>query len=196
MSSCEDPETEFLCRATAENTLNYIVYPSTVVNGKTYDGKLIYDFSVAVDTYNCAKAKFDSIIGGDLTTEVRSQLVKILKEGSAASVQVVYILFGGIAIIFVLLTLIIFAALYWINAPYGVAGFFVLALLVLIAAFLIMYLWISSIYDTTSDMIATNLNNIDKISTKVKSAILPTICCIGGIKCGPGDCSCPTHPLK
>lgn len=193
MSSCDNPLTEYLCVTGAENTLNHIVYPSTVVNGVTYNGRLLYNFDIAADTYNCAKAKFDSIVGGDVTTEVRSQLVKILKEGSTASVQVIYIVLGGVAILFFLLTLVYFAALYWIDAPYGILGFLVLAILILLATFLIMYLWILSIYDATSNMIETNLNNIDKIYVKVQSALLPTFCCIGGLPCGPGECQCPVY---
>lgn len=185
MSDCST----FECSSVTVSKLNKIVYPTI----KGVDGVLTYDLGLALDTYNCAKSKFDSIIGGSLTTEISSQITKIIIESGDASSQIIYIFFGGVAIAFFLLTLIFFAALYWRDEQYAIIGFLVLTILILLTIFIIMFLWISSIYEATYTMVSTNIDNLRKIKKNVDNALLPTLCCIGGIDCTSlgNPCTCP-----
>jgi len=195
MPKCEDSiggiPISIFCVLGAENKLNQIAYPITVINGVETPGVIHYNLPLALQTLTCAKDKFDSIIGGQLTVEVKSVLLAIFNTSASATTEVFAIVFGGITILFFLLTLIFFTALYWRDTQYAILALFILALLIIIIVIVIMFLWVDSIYNSSSTLIDGYIQILNDTYTNVQSALLPTFCCFGDVNCGPGvDCPC------
>jgi glucan phosphoethanolaminetransferase (alkaline phosphatase superfamily) len=156
----------------------HIVYPTIIDTlGNRIDGTLNCDFALALDTYQSAKDKFDSIVGPDVSVNIKTHIEKIVSETSSAMIQVLYVLFGGIAIILILLTLVFFGALYW-KKDY--TNLFILAILILIIAIIVIYLWIQSIYNTSSTKIEKYIENLNEINDNVQNSIMPVLGCVSG----------------
>lgn len=139
---------------------------------------------------DCARAKFDSI-AGNVFDEIQNQVTQILATSSTTTKDIFYISIGSIALVFILLTLIIFAAIYWRDTPNVILATFILALLVIIAVFIIDYFWLSSIYSSGSTSVDTRLTKIENILTNVEVGLRAGYCCFGGTNCNVGaPCTC------
>jgi RsiW-degrading membrane proteinase PrsW (M82 family) len=158
---------------------NHIIYPEIMINDKVITGKLSYDFPAALDTYNLAKNKFESIVGHDLIDKLKNQSIDIIIKGSDATIEVFYILLGGITITIFLLMLIFFVALYY-NDPTMISKLAFLALLILFLSVIIMYMWIQSIYKKTSIIIYKDIEKLQDINKDVQNAIIPILCSVSG----------------
>lgn len=145
-------------------------------------GRASIDFDNLTKFFNCARDKF-TCIAGDVPEEIRAQIVKIFNTTTSTTQQIFYIAFGTIAITILLVTLIIFAGLYWRNEDYVILVTFLFALLIIIGGGLIAYFWITKVYNDARTIVDTNLNNISQVLTLIQMALLPSACCFGGVNC-------------
>lgn len=184
MTSCESSLSMLCCRTTVLSALREVI----LIDGQA--DRISINAALLEQYINCAKEKFESIVG-DIPEELRAQIVKIIDTSSSATQQIFYIAFGSIAITIFLVTLIIFAAIYWRDTNYVIPLTFFLALLVIIAAAVIAYVWITNIYNEASTIVDTNLNNINQVINLIQIGLPAAFCCFGGFNCGPGTpCSC------
>ncbi len=168
--------------------INHSIGEILLIDGQSERARI--DPDALIKFGSCAVEKFRSI-AGDVPEEFRAQLVKSFNTSTAATQEIFYIAFGSIAITILLVTLIIFAALYWRHEPYVIPLTFILALLIIIAAGLIAYFWITSVYNNARNVINTNVNNINQVLNLIQTALLPSACCFGGKNCGKGaPCTC------
>lgn len=130
----------------------------------------------------CANNKFTSI-AGNLPTEVKSNLNKIIIKTGTAIKQIICVVLIGLLILFILLVLTIFAAIYGRDSPYAIAAALALALFFIIIITIIIYQWTLSIYSSSATAINIDIANINKLLILAQGAILPTLCSLGETDC-------------
>lgn len=184
MTSCDTSTSRSCCQLGIINSISDIV----LIDGQT--GRVGIDVENLKLFYACAANKFNSIVG-DVPEELRAQFVKIFSTSTSATQEIFYIAFGTIAVTLFLLTLIIFAALYWRHKDYVIGFTFVLSLLIIIAAAIIAYFWITHVYNNASSIVTTNIDNIMQVVQLIQTGLPAAACCFGGFNCGPGEpCDC------
>ncbi len=128
---------------------------------------------------NHLKRVYDKFTGitGNIPTEIKNELNQIILETSNTTRQIIYVIAGGILILLILLVLLIFMAIYYQN-DYIIPAAFVLALFFIIVITLIIYLWIISIYNTSSRKMKLHITNVNHYLLTINSAILPSLSCL------------------
>ena len=182
---------EIQCAASTANVINRIL--TVTIGTTTYP--VNFNYLLFIRNLRCATNKFISITG-NLRPEIENQLNNIINETGSATEQVILIVSAGLFILLFLLVLTIFAAIYWRDIPYAIPLLLFLAIFFIIVVAVVIYLWVSSIYNTTSSNIGLYLTNLNDLLKLVNSAILPSVCCFGENNCStlgkPCQCQTPT----
>lgn len=178
--------------ATACNLEENIISVITPVNGVSYTGTININRPQFFKSLDCASEKFRSIVGDNVFDEIRNQVNKIYNSSTTATQEIALIVFGGLAIILFLLILTIFAGLYWRDKDYVIIVTFVISLLILIVGIIVIYFWSRSVFDSTSNAITLNFNNLNQILDNVQMGATAGLCCFGQLDCGTKGkrCSC------
>lgn len=171
------------------NSINEIIIPTVNGTPGLFQLRFLYEIPLLKLT-KCAENKFISI-AGNVTDEIKNQVNQILNITSSTTQEIFYISLGAIVIVFILLTLIIFAAIYWRDTPNVIAATFILALLVIISISIIVYFWLGSIYNSGSTSVDAHITQIGVILTNIQKALLAAACCFGNTNCSIGSpCEC------
>lgn len=159
-----------------------IIRPSNSAFNKvftvTVDGIKIpidIDLLLLANQLNCVYDKFTGMTG-NIPSEIKNVINQILLETTTTTRQIIYVIAGGILILLILLIFLIFIAIYWQN-DYIIPAAFALALFFIIIT-IIIYVWIISIYNTSSTKMKLYLTNINSILLSIKPALLPSLCCL------------------
>src|SRR5438445_6055154 len=174
-SDCSTTDGKLNCTVAA---LNKLLVP--VINGQ----KGSFELQTAAFCALCrAQQMFQSIAGDDVSAEIKAQLSKLINNTGTGTVTAFEIIFGGIVVLFILLTITYYISLLYQTTPYLSITLFVISLLMIIITAVVIYFLVRSVYDTQSTTVVNNVSNVGIILTNVVKALVPSLCCTGCISC-------------